>query len=744
MDEPTEPLASRVAFRTCPLCEATCGLEITLQTDRDGADRVVRIRGDRDDVFSAGFLCPKGTTLGRLHDDPDRIRQPLVRDPDGHFREVSWDEAWETVRAGIGDVVQRHGRRALAGYFGNPSGHSVASMLYLRYVLRALSSPALFSASTLDQRPKEISTGLMFGAFTLPVPDVDRTDFLFVLGANPMVSNGSLATAPNWPGRLQRLIDRGGTLVVADPARTKTAAIASEWLPIRPGSDALLLAAVLEVLFSDGLVDCGAVAGLVAGLEVVAAAVAPFSPEMVADHVGLDPAQIRGLAHRLAAAPSAAVYGRMGTSAQQFGTLASWLIDVLNICTGNLDRPGGAMFALPAVGSANTKGAPGRGRGTVIHRRRTRVRGLPEANGEFPTAALAEEIETPGDGQLRALVCVAGNPVVSAPNADRVDRALASLEFMVAVDIYLNETTRHANVILPVPSILQRPHYDVALMAMSLRNIANWSEPVLPLDVGQPDEWEVLASLASVLADLDNSSAPDPRAIDEQAYASVAKHAGAADRAAVEASGRTGPARLVDIMLRTGPYALSLDDLLAAPHGIDLGALQPRLPDALRTPSGLIELAPAVLVDDLQRLAAVLTEPPPDLVLVGRRDLRSNNSWMHNIEVLVTGKRRCTLRLHPADAARFHVEDGAEAIVSSRVGQVVAEVEVTDAIRPGVASLPHGWGHDRPGARLGVAERYAGVNSNVLTDDDVVDTISGTAVLNAIPVTVRPVVSPSS
>jgi anaerobic selenocysteine-containing dehydrogenase len=726
---------TRTAFRTCPLCEAGCGLEITLR-----GDEVVRIRGDRDDVFSAGYICPKGSTLKQLHEDPDRLRAPMVRGEDGELHEATWAEAWAAVDAGLSGVVERHGRDAVAAYLGNPGAHNIGSMLFARPVLKALGTRALFSASTVDQRPKEISTGLMFGGFTVPVPDVDRTDFLLMLGANPFASNGSLATAPDWPGRLERLVERGGTLVVVDPRRSRTAEMASQWLPIVPGTDAHLLAALCNVVLAEGLLDLGTVADHVAGLDEVRAAVEPFTPEAVATVTGVDAGTTRGLARRLAAAPTAAVYGRIGTCTQEFGTLASWLVDVLNTITGNLDRPGGAMFSKPVTGSANTRGEPGRGRGMVVHRRHTRVRGLPESLGELPAAAMAEEIDTPGEGQLRALVTIAGNPVVSTPNAARLDAALASLEFMVSVDIYVNETTRHADVILPVPSPLQRPHYDLALLQVALRNVANWSEPVLPLDDGQPDEWEVLAKLALIAQGAGADA--DPAIVDDLLYGGLAEHADDDVVAAVDATGRRGPARLVDLMVRTGPYKTSLDELLENPHGIDFGPLEPRIPEALRTPSGRIELAPELLLADVERLRASLDRA--DLraegrfVLVGRRHLRSNNSWMHNINVLVKGKPRCTVHLHPDDAARLGLADGDPAVVASRVGQVTIPVEVTDGIVPGVVSIPHGWGHDGPGVRLRVAREHAGVNSNLLADEELVDPVSGNAVLNGIPVTVSP------
>ncbi|HEY3605252.1 MAG TPA: molybdopterin-dependent oxidoreductase [Sporichthyaceae bacterium] len=730
--------ADRVALRTCPLCEATCGLEITLRPRPDGGEEVVRIRGDSDDVFSRGFICPKGSTLGQLYDDPDRIRQPLIRDAAGQLVEATWAQAWAAVDRGLHGVIDRHGREAVGLYFGNPVAHNLGPMLYLRHLVKALGSPHLYSASTLDQRPKEIAAALMFGSnATVPVPDVDRTDFLLVLGANPYASNGSLATAPDWPGRLKALRARGGRLVVVDPRRTRTAEAADQWVPIRPGTDAHLLAAMAHVLFAENLVDLGTVADFVAGVDEVRAAIADFTPESVASVTGIPADTIRDLALALVQAPTAAVYGRIGTTAQAFGTVASWLVDVLNIVTGNLDRPGGAMFPKPALGSPNTRGEPGRGAGTVVHRRHTRVRGLPEALGEFPAPALAEEIDTPGPGRLRGLITVAGNPVVSAPNAQRLDAALADLEFLVAVDIYVNETTRHADVILPVPTTLEKEHYDVFLYPFALRNVANWSDAVLPTSGDQPEEWAVLAKLALIAAGAGPDA--DPAAFDDATYAALARHAPAEVVAAVDASGRRGPARTVDLMLRTGPYGLSLDDLLANPHGIDLGALEPRLPGALRTPSGCVEMAPPLLLSDLTRLRAELvadaTAARP-LLLIGRRHLRSNNSWMHNLPALMKGSLRCTVLVHPEDAARRGLIDGELARVAGRVGEVVLPVEITDEITPGVVSIPHGWGHDAPDLRLRVASRNAGINSNLLSDDQYVDALSGTAVFNGIPVTV--------
>jgi anaerobic selenocysteine-containing dehydrogenase len=750
----TEPGDTRVAFRTCPLCEAGCGLEITLH-GTNGSPRVGRIRGDRDDVFSHGFICPKGSTLRQLHEDPDWLRRPMVK-RDGGFVPVSWDEAFAEVERRLLPIIERLGRDAVGIYVGNPNAHSLAGLIYLRPLIRALGTTNVFSASTVDQRPKEVASGLMFGGgLTVPVPDVDRTDFLLMLGANPYASNGSLATAPDWPGRIEALLARGGRLVVVDPRRSQTAAVASEHLPIRAGADPFLLMALVNVLAADALIDLGATEPYVAGVDEVVRLAEPFTPEAVSPVTGLPADAIRRLAHELAGAPSACVYGRIGTTTAEFGTLTSWLVDVLNTLTGNLDRPGGAMFTRAAAGASNTRGTPRYGRGLELHRRRSRVRGLGETLGELPAACLAEEIDTPGDGQIRAMVTVGGNPVVSTPNAGRLDAALAGLEFMVAVDPYINETTRHADVIMPVPSALQRPHYDLALLQLGLRNVANYSPAVLPLDQGQPDEWHVLARLALVAQGMGSDA--DPGIVDELVLRTLVDAAVGdetsqlagrdADEIVALLGERTGPERIIDLMLRTGPYGegfgadpdgLTLDVLLANPHGVDLGPLEPRLPDVLRTPSGMVELAPEPIVADVDRLRAALDRPAGGLSLIGRRDLRSNNSWMHNVEVLVKGKPRCTLHVNPGDAERLGLADGEPAEVRSRAGTVTIAVEVTDAIRPGVVSIPHGWGHDMPGVELAVARRYPGVNSNVLADEELIDPVSGTAVLNGIPVEVAP------
>ncbi|HEX8632077.1 MAG TPA: molybdopterin-dependent oxidoreductase [Catenuloplanes sp.] len=733
---------TRTAYRICPLCEATCGLALTI-TD----NLVTHARGDREHVFSAGFICPKGAAFPELLADPDRLRRPLLK-VDGVHREVDWERAFAAVRDGLGAVVARGGRDAVAVYLGNPNVHTMAGGLYAAPLIKAVGSRNIFSASTVDQMPKHVSSGYLYGdPLAIPVPDLDRTDLLVLLGANPWESNGSLCTAPDFPGRVRAIQARGGRFVVIDPRRTRTAAAADEYLPIRPGTDALLLFAIAHTLFAEDLVRLGTLREHLSGLDEVRRLAADFAPERVAARCAVSAADIRRLARELAAAPTAAVYGRIGTCTVEFGTLASWLVDVVNILTGNLDRPGGMMFPLAA--HQRDRPAAG-GRGFRTGRWTSRVRALPEVKGELPVATLADEIETPGEGQVRALLTVAGNPVLSTPNSQRLDRALGSLDFMVSVDPYLNETTRHADVILPPPDPAHSGHYDFAFLTLAVRNVATYSPPALPPDPGGMDECDILARLVGIAGGQDPGA--NPRAVHEhllgQLLTAAAKGlGGTAEELRTRLTGDSPAELLLDAQLRIGAYGdgfgarpggLSLSRLLDHPHGVDLGPLRPRLPQVLRTPSGTIELCPPPIAADVARLRAACDAPTDDLVLIGRRHLRSNNSWMHNVPALMKGRDRCTLHVHPDDAARLRLVDGGVAVVRSRVGVIEVPVEVSTDTMPGVVSLPHGWGHDVPGTRMAVAHGRAGVNSNVLTDDRVIDPLSGNVVLNGIPVQVGP------
>ena len=699
-------------YRACNLCEAICGLAIEHENGR-----VLRITGDAADPFSRGHICPKALGLQDVYEDPDRLRRPLRRTAAGGWEEVSWDVALDEVAAGLRRVQAQHGAHAAAWYAGNPSVHNSGTQLAAPGFLRALGSRSLFSASSVDQLPHHFAAWQLYGhPLLLPVPDLDHTDYWLILGANPLVSNGSLMSAPDVGKRLRAIQERGGRVVVLDPCRTETAARADAHHFIRPGTDVFLLLALAQVLYAENRVNPGRLAEFTDGIAELGAAVAEFTPERVQAVTGVAPAVVRELARALAAAKRGVVYGRIGVSVQEFGGLCLWLINALNLLTGHLDEPGGYMLATPAL---DVLGKPGPYR--RHDRYRSRVRQLPEFMGELPVAALAEDMLTPGEGQLRALVTSCGNPVLSTPNGRQLDEALAGLEFMVSIDIYLNETTRHAHYILPPATGLETAHYDVSFHALAIRNTSRYAEPLFAKDPAARYDWEIFEGLRQRLEAgpaYDPATAPAPE----------------------------DPAAKIDLGLRYGPYGrqgLSLDQLRENPHGVDLGPLQSRLPAALRTENQRIPLAAPLFLADLDRarqaLAAAESAPDPadELLLIGRRELRSNNSWMHNLPRLIKGRNRCTLRLHPRDAAARHLTEGQLVRVQSRVGAVEVPVEITETLMPGVASLPHGYGHQRPGTRLAVARAHPGASLNDLTDETRLDLLTGNAALSAVPVRVE-------
>ncbi len=715
-------MSSRTHYRACNLCEAICGLVIRVEDDE-----IVDLRGDPDDPLSQGHLCPKAVALQDIHRDPDRLRHPLRRRADGGWERLGWDEALDTVAERLRATQRRYGRDSLAVYLGNPNVHNYGSLLFGPPLLRLLKTKNRFSATSVDQLPHHLAAQQMFGhMLLLPVPDIDRTGFLLVLGANPLASNGSMMTAPGFERRLKELLARGGRLVVVDPRRTETARLADTHLFVRPGTDAFLLMALLQVIFAEQLEDLGTVASYCDSLAEVRAAVAPFAPERVSSITGIAAEEIRRLAHDFVAAPTAACYGRLGVSTQEFGGLCLWLVNLLNAVSGNLDRQGGVLFTRPAVDAVAHFGRGRRGRW------KSRVRGLEEFASELPVATLAEEILTEGEGQIRALLTVAGNPVLSTPNGAQLDKALGKLDFMVAIDYYLNETTRHADIILPPTSALERDHYDLVFNLLAVHNVAKYSPPLFEPAPDARHDWQILAQLH--------------RRLDSSPLPARFRH---------WLSARLGPRGLLSLGLRTGPYGsgwrpfgqgLTLKKVENAVHGLDLGPLQPCLPDRLHTPSKRIELAPAIFLANLARLQSRLEAVAASsssidstaLLLVGRRQVRSNNSWMHNYPRLMRGKDRCTLLMHPDDARQRGLHEGQRVSVTSRTGQVEVPLEVSDQMMPGVVSLPHGWGHDRSGARLLVAQQHPGASLNDLTDDQFIDPLSGNAAFSGVPVEVRP------
>ncbi|MEZ0581076.1 molybdopterin-dependent oxidoreductase [Nocardioides sp. MH1] len=691
----------------CNLCEAVCGLLLTVE-----GGRVTSARGNPDDPLSRGHICPKGVAIGDVHADPDRLRRPVRRDrATGTWTEIGWDEAFDLVADRLAAVVGEHGRAALGIYLGNPNVHSLGSMTHGTGLVKALRTPNTYSATSVDQLPHQLMAHLMFGhQLLLPIPDIDRTSYFLVLGANPMASNGSLMTVPDFPGRLRELKARGGRMVVLDPRRTETAKVASEHHFLRPGSDPWVLLAMVRQLFVDGTATAPSYA---VGLAAVEEAVAGFTPELAEQHSGVPADEVVRIARDLASARGGVAYGRIGVSTAEFGSICQWAINLLNVLTGNLDREGGAMFTSPAIDVVGT-GLIGRG---GHGRRASRVRGLPETSSELPVAALREEIETPGDGQIRAMLTLSGNPVLSTPDGARLDQALAGLDFMAAVDIYINETTRHADVILPPTTALERDHYDLVFHALAVRNTARFTPAVLPKDKDARHDWQIYRELAL------------------RTTARLGSRGSLLDRAKLWARMSISPTRLVQVLLARGDSGVTITKLRKSPQGIDLGPLRPdQLPRRLRTRDHTLDLAPALVLDDLARLRAV-APPADELLLIGRRHQRDCNSWMHNTERLTKGRPRHQLLMHPDDLAARGLVDGALVTVTSRVGSVKVDVQASEDMMPGVVSLPHGYGHGRSGTRTAVADGVSGVSINDLTDPERLD-VSGNAALSGVPVTV--------
>jgi anaerobic selenocysteine-containing dehydrogenase len=726
-------------YRSCNLCEAICGIEITVENQQR-----LNIRGDKDDPFSRGYICPKAVALQDFHFDRDRLRYPVRRTLTG-WKRIEWDQAFDEVATNLKRIYAKYGKNSTATYLGNPNVHNYGALLFAPGFLRSLHTRNRFSATSVDQLAHHVAAYLMFGhQLLLPVPDLDRTNLFLMLGANPAVSNGSMMTAPGFSIRLRELRERGGKVILIDPRRNETARLADEHHFIRPGTDVFLLLALLQVVFEERLTRLNQLSSFTDGVEVVAGVVKDFSPERVQSVTGIDADEIRRLAREFASVESAVCYGRIGVSTQEFGGVCQWLINVLNVVTGNLDRTGGAMFPLPAFDplSAPESIAP---RGSY-GRWHSRVRKLPEFAGELPVAALTEEILTPGEGQVKALVTLAGNPVLSTPNGRELDRALETLEFMVSIDPYINETTRHAHIILPPTSPLERGHYDIAFHLLAIRNTTKFSSALFERATDALHDWEILAELETRM-EHKRPGGNLKRKLMRRFF---------------------GPERILDLGLRFGPYGakfnpfskgLTLKKVKAAVHGIDLGPLTPCLPERLRTKNKVINLAPELFVKDIERVkskfgllvAEGFVEPQRHrdkeahrenghLLLIGRRQLRSNNSWMHNSQRLVKGnplKARCTVIMHPDDAADRNLEQGKEALVKSRVGSITLPVELSDEIMRGVISIPHGWGHDREGNRLTVAQQHSGASINDLTDETNVDVICGTAAFNGTPVLVE-------
>lgn len=696
-------MSQQTHYRVCHLCEAMCGLEIKTE-----AGKVASIKGDDKDPLSKGYVCPKATAIEDIHTDPDRIRKPMRRQGD-QWLEISWQEALDLVAKNLVDTQNEFGNNALGVYLGNPTVHNWGMMTHGANAFKHLKTRNRFSATSVDQLPHQLMCYWMYGHQALvPVPDIDHTDLVIIVGGNPMASNGSLWSVPGFRLRAKALQKRGGKLVVIDPRRSETADISDQHEFIKPGTDAFMLLALAREIFNNQWINTGHLSEHVVGLKEACDAVQPFTLELAEAQCNVSAATIKQLAYDLSHTQKASIYGRMGISVQEFGTICQWAIQLLNIITGHLDVPGGYTFSLPAVDTIwGPMSKPGH-----FNVWQSRVRKLPEFSGELPCSVLAEEILTPGEGQIRALVTGAGNPVLSTPNGAQLEQALESLSFMVSIDFYVNETTRFADVILPPTSPLEHDHYDLALSPFAVHNVAKYSPAVFEKPDGAMHDWEILTALGESVSELQGLN-PVPS---------------------------FPPEMILDMGLKSGPYQeqLSFQALKDSPHGIDLGAHKSQIPERLVHEDKMIRCAPEAVLADLNRLLQTRQQNSAgEYRLIGRRHVRSNNSWMHNYHRLVKGKGRCQLIMNPEDAKQSGYSDGQSVVVSSRVGSVEAVLSLSDEMMAGVVSLPHGWGHGRKGTRSAIANEHAGVSVNDLTDDQFLDSLSGNAALNGVVVSIE-------
>ena len=689
-------LDNKIHYRTCNLCEAMCGLEITYKEKK-----VISIVGDKKDPLSKGFICPKSLALKDLYEDPDRLKTPIKRTENG-WQEISWTEAFDEVEIQIKKIQEKYGNNAVATYQGNPNVHNVGSMLYGGPFLKSLKTKQKYSATSADQLPHHIASLKMFGhQMLIPIPDIERTDYLLILGANPGASNGSLLTAPGFPQKIKSIQKRGGKVINIDPRFTETSKISSQHLYINPGKDALFLLSLLHVIFDQGIEDKTHLSNYLKGLEEIKEIVKEYSPKKTALLIGIDSLEIQKIAKDFMNSKTAVCYGRMGVSTQEYGGICQWLINVLNIVTNNMDKVGGAMFTKPAIDLVYMTGI--QGKVGNFDRYRSRVHNLPEYSGELPVATLADEILTEGEGQIKMFICTAGNPVLSAPNGKKMEKALEKLDFMVSIDIYLNETSKYANIILPTTNGLETLHYDLVFHQLAIRNTAKLSEVLFEKDENQKHDWEILNELTERITEKKNSLTPE---------------------------------MMLDNMFQYSPYKeanLSVNKLKENPNGIDLGSLQPLLIKRIFTVDKKINVSPQIFIDDLKRLDKELYKDTKEeetkypFALIGRRHLRNNNSWMHNSKLLMKGKNRCTVLMSSKDANNLSITDHQKIKIISNVGSIELPVEISDEMKEGVLSIPHGFGHNRNGTKIKLAEENAGESINDLTDDNKIDKLTGNA-----------------
>jgi len=707
-----------VHYRTCTLCEAMCGIEI-----KHVEGKITSIKGDKQDSFSNGHICPKAVALQDLYTDKDRLTEPMMK-VDGKWEKVGWEFALSEVATRFKATQKEHGNDAVGVYLGNPNVHNIESMLFGSDFYRSLKTKNKYSATSVDQLPHHLAALQMFGhPLLMPIPDIDRCNHMLIMGANPIVSNGSIMSVPNVKKRLKAIQTRGGKIITIDPRFTETSKVADQHHFITPGSDALLVMAMINYLFDQQLVDLARLADHVENLDKVEKMIDGFDADSVASDVGIKADDIRQLVVDFVNADRAVLYARLGVSTHEFGSVVNWLVNLFNILTGSFDEAGGLMLTAPAIDMVGSKKA----KSVKFARFHSRVSGYPETIGELPVVALAEEILTPGEGQIKAMFIGAGNPLLSTPNNSLLEKAFDQLEFIVSLDFFLNETSRKADIILPPPSALERPHYDLVFNHLAVRNYARYSKPLFERKAGQMSEADIYMNLREKMASNDLISK-----IKAKGYKWVLK--------------RLGVKGMLEKGIKKGPYAdqLNIKKLSQLKHGIDLGELTPQFPKKILTISGKINLAPEIYLKDLERLKDTthLTSKPEEefkFRLIGRRAPRTCNSWLHNSYRMVKGKPACIALINDQDAQSMGIEDGQLIRVSSRVGQVEIPVETTSEIMPNVVSIPHGWGHGKSDTNLSIANAHQGISVNELTDEKFVDKLTGNAALNGVPVSIEAV-----
>lgn len=715
----------------CRICEPLCGMVATVE---DG--RLTTLRPDREHPLSSGFACPKGIAFTEVVNDPDRVTKPLRRGPDG-FEEVGWDEALTDIATRLSAVLREHGSGAVGWYMGNPAAFSYSHLVGVIAFIKGIGRHShYFTASSQDTSSRLLASQFLYGSpLSVPIPDLNRTDLLVMMGANPLVSHGSFLTAPRIKDRLRDITGRGGRVVVIDPRRTETAA-EYDWLGIVPDTDAYLLLSLLQVLFAENIADRPSIESQAHGLDWLRAQAARFTPEVTAATTGIRPDDVRALARTLAETPRAAVYGRFGTCVGRNGTLTTYLIDAVNLVAGNLDTAGGSVFnPLRIPGQRWAMLLMGAMLRRAYRRKRTRIGGFGSVIGAEPAALMAKEIAVPGPRQIRALFVSAGNPVLSVPNGDELEAATEKLDLMVGLDFYLTETAAHCDYLLPVTTMYERDDFALTFQQFQATPFRQATEAVVAPPGEARSEWAIIDDL------MHRMSARTP----------VFAVLGLIRRLLRSIGRQLDPRPIADLIIRISEggdrFGLRRTGLTFRrltgdhPHGVVLGPhIRTRvLREVLAYADRRVHLRHDEIATEIATLSEHEDSDRYPLRLIGMREPRSENSWMHNSPLLRRGNNREHRALmHSDDAAELGIADRDVVQVTSMTGQIELPVELTADIVRGAVAIPHGYGHKGTG-RWQVANRAGGANVNLLmsSEPEHIEALAGMSQLTGVPISVR-------